>query len=286
MKKETLKNSVSTDSMFGFRLSYGDYPILHTHDFWEFMLITSGSYNHEINGKKIEIKKNVLCLIRPTDRHLIKKLSGEPSHINFAVPDKTMRSQLDIIMSGGGGYERIIGSEPIYFEVSERELQKYLEISTRIKLLDTGSMQWHYTMSQMFLMFIQDFINNYNKPYVTPREDIPQPVRKIISAINFSAESSRTLAEIVSDSNYSYIHASRLFKNHMNMTLKKYYVKVKMEAASRLLERSSLSIIQIAEKLGYYSLSHFNIVFKENFNVSPAKYRKHWTEFYSGFEDA
>ena len=71
----------------------------------------------------------------------------------------------------------------------------------------------------------------------------------------------------------------------MNETLKKYFLKTKMTAAARLLESTSLSIIQVAERLGYYSLSHFNIIFKENFGISPAKYRKNWMEFYSSFED-
>jgi len=286
MKKETQKNNVSPDSTFNLRLVYSDYPILHTHDFWEFMLVTNGSYNHKINGKSIEIKKNILCLIRPADRHFIERLSEKVSHINFVVPDEIMHTQLDTIVYRKGEYEKISGADPIYFEVPERALQNYLEIASRINLLDPRSMQWHYTMAQMFLMFIQDLLKNLSKQHKMPHEDIPKKVKEIVDAIHFSDESSKTLTEIISKSNYSYIHASRMFKTHMNTTLKKYYMKVKMNAATRLLEDPSLSIIQVAEKLGYNSLSYFNILFKDHFNISPSKYRKYWTDSYSGFEDA
>ena len=284
MKKETLKSAELQDSRFFFRVSYGDYPIPHSHDFWEFMLITDGLYNHKINGKSIAIKKNVLCLIRPDDRHSIVKMSEKVSHINFIVPDEIMHSQLEIIMQGE--YEKLLKSDPLSFEISERALQMYLGICSRIKNRDSGSMTWHYAMSQMFLLFIHDLIVHCGSNFLPTDEDIPRLVRKIIDAINYSAESSRKLSEIIADFNYSYIHASRLFKTHMKMTLKKYYMKVKMEAAASLLESTSLSIIQVAEKLGYNNLSHFTIIFKEYFDISPAKYRKHWTEFYSGFEDA
>jgi len=285
MKKETIKNQEPGTSTFRLRLAYDNYSIIHTHDFWEFMLVTNGSFNHFINNKNIKIEKNVLCLIRPEDEHSIEKLSENASRINFIVPDKTMSAQIDIIVHNED-CEKIIGPQPIYFEVSERAVQNYLEIVSRINLLDSGSVQWHYTTTQMFFMFIQDLIKYMSKQNIKPHESIPKKVKGIIDSINFATESSKTLAEIIENSNYSYVHASRLFKKYMNMTLKEYHKKAKMQAATRLLEDPSLSIIQVAEKLGYMSLSHFNTVFYEHFSISPSKYRNYWTEYYSSLEDA
>ncbi len=55
--------------------------------------------------------------------------------------------------------------------------------------------------------------------------------------------------------------------------LKKYINNWRMVKAKYLLKNSKLSIMQIGEKIGYHSKTSFNRAFKNQFAISPGKYR-------------
>jgi YesN/AraC family two-component response regulator len=48
----------------------------------------------------------------------------------------------------------------------------------------------------------------------------------------------------------------------------------RIRAAKRLLEETDMSVLQIAHKLGYESITYFEKVFKTYMTMSPLKYRK------------
>ena len=49
---------------------------LHTHDFYEFTLVTSGMAHSEVNGQQSVLQAGQLQLLRPGDVHFKKKLPG------------------------------------------------------------------------------------------------------------------------------------------------------------------------------------------------------------------
>ena len=49
-----------------------------------------------------------------------------------------------------------------------------------------------------------------------------------------------------------------------------------METAKRLLESTDLTIAEITEKLGINDSAHFSRLFKEQYNMPPAKYREYF----------
>lgn len=74
--------------------------------------------------------------------------------------------------------------------------------------------------------------------------------------------------------NLSNSHFRHLFREHTGMSFGKYFTLVRMENARRLLEESSLTVSEIAHKVGYDDVSYFSRVFSQYFWVSPTEYRK------------
>jgi AraC-like DNA-binding protein len=66
-------------------------------------------------------------------------------------------------------------------------------------------------------------------------------------------------------------YLSCLFKTEVGMNLTRYVRMQKMEEAKKLLLNTKYSISEIAEMLGYNSLSYFSKVFSAHFNASPRK---------------
>lgn len=71
---------------------------------------------------------------------------------------------------------------------------------------------------------------------------------------------------------------SWILKSSFNSSFKKYLNQVRLEEARRLLSETSMQINEIAWKVGYASVTHFNRVFKEAEGHSPNEYRKMYRE--------
>jgi len=67
---------------------------------------------------------------------------------------------------------------------------------------------------------------------------------------------------------------NEIFKQEYNLTVLEYVNKLKLEESKRLLKDTDDSIINIANSIGFSSLSGFYRFFKDGANTSPAKYRK------------
>ncbi|WP_028981630.1 helix-turn-helix domain-containing protein [Sporocytophaga myxococcoides] len=65
-----------------------------------------------------------------------------------------------------------------------------------------------------------------------------------------------------------------LFKTTLNTTAKKYLNTIRLQEACRLLTETDRQVSDIAYKVGYANIPHFNRVFKENLGCSPNEYRK------------
>ncbi|MFD1174526.1 bifunctional transcriptional activator/DNA repair enzyme AdaA [Oceanobacillus picturae] len=69
----------------------------------------------------------------------------------------------------------------------------------------------------------------------------------------------------------SYIH--RTFKQITGVSPLQFLHQVRIEKAKELLLGSKLTATQIGITIGYASLSHFSIVFKERIHMSPSSFR-------------
>lgn len=69
-------------------------------------------------------------------------------------------------------------------------------------------------------------------------------------------------------------HLCRLFKQNLHMTPIRYLNEVRMDHAKTLLEKTSLSIVQIGEKVGFFTPHYFSSTFRRICGKTPSEYRE------------
>ena len=77
--------------------------------------------------------------------------------------------------------------------------------------------------------------------------------------------------------NYVYLsksYLSKIFKEEMNCTLTGYINKVRIDKSKMLLRYENLSIVEIANLVGFDDQSYFTKVFRNIVGISPGKYRE------------
>ncbi len=69
-------------------------------------------------------------------------------------------------------------------------------------------------------------------------------------------------------------HLSYLLKQKLGVSFSKYLLEKRIELAKELLRDKSLSIDEVAQRVGYHDYFYFTKVFKESQGISPSKFRK------------
>jgi transcriptional regulator GlxA family with amidase domain len=104
----------------------------------------------------------------------------------------------------------------------------------------------------------------------------PEVVRRIEQSVVFMAQHlDRPLqvATLAAQANISPSHFFALFKRRIGSAPMDYFTRLRMQRACRLLEDTSLSVKEIASKLGYHDPFYFSRVFKSVNNLAPSDYR-------------
>lgn len=72
----------------------------------------------------------------------------------------------------------------------------------------------------------------------------------------------------------NYSSVSRIFSKQEEITVEKYFIRLKIEKAKELVEYNKLSFSEIAYMLGYKNLQHLSRQFQQQTGMSMSEYQK------------
>lgn len=81
-------------------------------------------------------------------------------------------------------------------------------------------------------------------------------------------------ADIAAHASVERSYLYRLFLKYEGMPPSEYLMRVRLNAAARMLENKRISIKEAADSAGFCSLSHFYQKFTEKYGISPKQYRE------------
>lgn len=243
---------------------------LHTHDYYEIFLVTSGHTTHEINGRKVILSKHDLQFVHPTDVHQFLPYGDESSqHINIAITEPAL---LHLCENFGSDFFDIVASPnsaPV--PLSLPDYQYLIELANKITLsqIDALSVQTVHIKKMIVCMLAV----LYEKKCLTETM-YPDWFNKIIFFLNDPKNIDCTAKDVYKLANYSPAMLLHYFKRFTGQTITAYLQNIKIKYACNLLEKTDLPMLDISSRLGFDSLSHFNHLFKRVMQLSPGEYKK------------
>ena len=97
-------------------------------------------------------------------------------------------------------------------------------------------------------------------------------VQKVIAILKHNLAEPPSLEEIGRLVGCSQFHLSRLFTQEMGKTISAHLRDLRMERAAELLREGKMNVTEAAMEVGYSSLSHFTVAFRETFACCPGLY--------------
>lgn len=255
----------------GFNWLNYSYPFLHCHDHWEIFVITSGNILHTINNQSSVLKKGDMCLICPDDNHKVDFLSENTpaQHISFLIRNDYMER---LLACYGEQVSHVFKTRPTV-GVSSVSDEKLLNITNTVLNFKSFKMN---TENKAFYckILIGELLNIIMKDQFKCVSQMPDWLSEFLFTLNNPYLQINTMEELAAQTPYSYSRLSRIFKETTGRTIHEYVVRVKINHAKELLQRSDMTVLEIATHLGYDSISNFNCTFKSIVGLSPTQYRR------------
>ena len=243
----------------------GDWhSVPHTHQHTELFLIISGRGQFLIQDQVYPVDVNNLVIINPNVTHTEISLNAQP---------------LEYIVLGIGGIELATGENSNgqfcildHFEsveissclrniLREMELkntgyedicQAYMEILI-IRLMRTTSLSVQNELSAV----------SGNRQCATVRR-----------YIDLHFKESLTLEQLSEEAHINKYYLSHAFKKEYGISPIKYMISRRIDESQYLLAETDLSVSQIAQLLGFSSLSFFSQAFRKSQGISPMEFRQ------------
>jgi AraC-like DNA-binding protein len=96
--------------------------------------------------------------------------------------------------------------------------------------------------------------------------------RKVVAILKQNLAEPPPLEEMGRRVGCSHFHLSRVFTQEMGKTISAYLRDLRMERAAELLREGKMNVTEAAMEVGYSSLSHFTVAFRETFACCPGLY--------------
>ena len=270
------------DKNFHIHLRHGPYTETHSHDFWEFAIITKGKVLHKINGMDRVVKEGTILVLRPKDIHSLHSADKEPiEHINFGVKSEAMQMVLSVLSSSL--YEFLLNEQFVEYELSKSALIYFNTMFNKFHTTIHDDQASDIFLSTIFTSIIRELLQCITTS--KQKQTYSPTVNEFISQMRKPENLILPIEEIIKNMNYSHCHLLRLFKQETGTTPSRYFLKIKLNYARALLESTTLSTIDIASIVGFSSLGHFTEVFKNEYSLPPAKYRKKWNNYYNSIDE-
>lgn len=258
-----------------------DMPDKHYHDHFEIYFQLSGERHYFIRDRVYNVQQGNIILINSGELH---KTTGAGTK-NFSRILLGFRKEfLDGIIAAADdidlflGFTRNICLIPLTLNNQEHIKQILFAMLKENQARTYGySARIKANMLEL-LIFISRYAKDYKADDMLFYNVLHKKISQILQYINNSYANKLTLSDITASFDISSYYFCRVFKTITGFTFIEYVNAVRIKQAQELLAKTDLSIIEIAQKVGFESSTHFGRVFLKIVNVSPSKYRKNYTE--------
>ena len=237
-------------------------------------IVTAGCIEHLINGEVRKLKKGTFVLIRPKDVHRVGADVEGAEHININFSAEMFETILkywddealnDEVFNSDFPPERYLDDEDCSYVAG-----KFLNTMFRENV--SFAEQTYNMKKTVFDVFTKFFVRTASK--TDENRGVPKWLSNTVNEMKKKENFSIGYSQMVKLSGVSTEHLSRSFLKHYKITPTKFINTLRVNYMSYMLAYSDLPIIDIWLDAGFQSAAYAYKLFKENFGVTPDKYRK------------
>lgn len=254
---------------------------LHSHEFMEIGITTSGSAQHHWENHRTTLSKGSVYLIPAGIAHEITDTEHWHVYNIYLLPNsfsnelsmgKSNYDELQYFISKYSHQSQILEFQ--LYESSYHAVQALFDAVT-VPLQVSDQLKYDYiknALINILILLCENFRSIYGHDVLSFDKHLPEITALIHENSELPVSEIRELISDVLKLNPQ--HINRIVKRNLSVSLSQYIMACKIENSITLLS-TGLSITEIAQYLGFYDHSHFYKYFIRYTGISPLEYQKH-----------
>ncbi len=248
----------------------------HYHNQYEIYYLISGDRNYFIQDRVYHVEQGDLMIIRPNVLH--KTVSCNPSsHERILIEFDTSFFE-NFLATKEIELLDVFYKECSILHLDEAEKKQIVYCLNKLMQESKNNGTDHNLALKVYFLELLIHINRFYKELNALDYDHPSKLHKriseIITYINLNYGNDIGLDTLSKEFSISTAHLSRAFKKVTGISFIEYLNNIRVNEAQKLLIDTKLSILEIAEKVGYQNGTHFGRTFKSITGNSPSEYKK------------
>lgn len=252
----------------------------HVHPYMEIIYMFSGSATHFVNKTEVKLEMEDLLFIKQGTPHSANASGYNDIGIKIFVLPEFLHYPLSMLNEDTAlrrfikkaAENDVTDKEFLHFHLQDMpDAQNLLENMTR-SLLNRTRNSRRILQATMGVLLMELSNRTYTITVGSPSSYESQIV---LEALRYIEENYQTasLNKFCEQYNLPSYYVSRLMTQYSPYTFTKYLQRRRMLQAAYLLTETDMPVEQIIAGVGYENSSHFHKLFKEEYGVTPKKYR-------------
>jgi len=278
-KKQANYPSSSVYIHIGSDVLNNDFDI-HTHNFSELVIITSGTGQHVVNNLSYHVGAGEVFVLCEKSVHGFSQCKNL-AMTNIAYDASALERHHDDLMRIAG-YHSLFILEPISLQKGEfnqhiklscskqQEIKTYLERLQSVQL-SKGLGQATLSFSIFLEIVVALSVYNTHSPHNVQSKN--RILSDILAYIQDHYTQKISLDDIQVHCNVSTRHINRLFNQQLGTTPTQYILLLRLTLAYNYLTKTTLSITDIAYDCGFFDSSYLIKCFKKQYGMTPSQVR-------------
>jgi AraC family cel operon transcriptional repressor len=268
-------NSFPHLQKLGFLLNAEEVQAFHVHEFAEVLLLVKGHLLHEINGSHHILPPGSLVFVRPYDLHRLLPVNSERTiFASLVLSSAVVRELLSYLCAPAIQHRFSTAPEAPCFLLppgEARDLMLLMEGVSNEQAVapETSAMKARVLAAQLFAGHL-----------LAPSDSgaAPPPPPVWLSRLREEAEGWTSLKNAPHRLHERCAchpsHLCKSFRRFYGETPTDFINRLRLRQAVRQLNEPGAKIAAVAAALGFDSLSHFHRLFKRQYGLTPAAYRR------------
>jgi AraC-like DNA-binding protein len=258
------------------------YVPLHWHDEIQFVLVVKGCVSFNVNQSTYYIEENNGIFINSSCLHTAKSFNSEDSeYICFDIDPNFLSPSSESII-----YQKYVmpflqskSNSAIALSTSIPWQNKVLEcIDNLFKLYTKQEFGFELHMYSIILNVLYLMVSN-TTDYITEVSTNAfagdQRIKEMLSYIHENYKQKLTLEDVAKAANISRSECCRFFKQMTGSTPFEYLISYRINQSITLLKKTNLPVTEIAEEVGFGSVSYYIEKFRKHTNFTPKEFRNY-----------
>lgn len=273
-KPYKIKEIIKITEMFSLFTQHYDkgysYPG-ETHDFWECVCVMNGNLCVSADERVYNLSSNEMIFHKPLELHKFSVNSEQGADLlifSFSLNGKIADFFTDKVFSLSIDQADIISSFAEYVENFQNNHQhKYVSI---VKKFSGDTILSQLVTTYIYRLFLSLYDeNNISKHSVSQDALI---FNNAVKYMKMHIHSQLTIDELSKYCHISPTGIKRVFKKYSGLGVHKYFLKLKITAASSTLKNGT-NVTDTARIYGFSDQSYFSSAFKRETGISPSEYK-------------